>query len=119
METERVKRLPVIGDEGRLAGIVTRRDLLRLYLRPDPAIAADVMAEVFGKALGTVPPEVRVTVVDGVVTLSGSVDRHSVALLAVQLTRAVTGVVDVVDELTYEQDDVVDLSSRYVFEAGL
>jgi CBS domain-containing protein len=35
MEDARVKRLPVVGDEGRLAGIVTRRDLLRAFLRLD------------------------------------------------------------------------------------
>jgi CBS domain-containing protein len=119
METERVKRLPVVGDEGRLAGIVTRRDLLRVYLRPDSAIAEDVMTEVFGKALGIGPPEVHVEVVDGVVTLSGTVGQRSQAQLAVRLTHAVTGVVDVVDELSYRHDDMADLSTRYVFEAGL
>ncbi|MCW2639077.1 MAG: hypothetical protein JWP76_1383 [Dactylosporangium sp.] len=119
METERVKRLPVVGDEGRLAGIVTRRDLLRVYLRPDAAIAEDVMTEVFDKALGIGRPEIRVEVVDGVVTLSGKVERRSAAQLAVHLTRAVTGVVDVVDELTYRHDDTADLSTRYVFESGL
>jgi CBS domain-containing protein len=119
METERVKRLPVVGDEGRLAGIVTRRDLLRVYLRPDSAIAEDVMTEVFGKALGIGLPEVHVEVVDGVVTLSGTVGQRSQAQLAVRLTHAVTGVVDVVDELSYRHDDMADLSTRYVFEAGL
>jgi CBS domain-containing protein len=46
MEAESVKRLPVVGEEGRLAGIVTRRDLLRVYLRPDPAIGEDRRADV-------------------------------------------------------------------------
>jgi CBS domain-containing protein len=119
MEDERVKRLPVVGDEGRLAGIVTRRDLLRVYLRPDAAIRADVMEEVLHKALGIGPPEVGVEVVNGVVTLAGTVGRRSTAQFAVRLTRAVPGVVDVVDELTYRNDDAADLGSRYVFEAGL
>jgi CBS domain-containing protein len=38
MEAARVKRLPVVDDTGRLVGIVSRRDLVRLYARPDPAI---------------------------------------------------------------------------------
>jgi CBS domain-containing protein len=119
MEAERVKRLPVVGDEGRLAGIVTRRDLLRVYLRPDAAIATDVMTEVFDKALGIGASDVRVSVVDGVVTLAGSVRRRSLAQLAARLTRTVPGVVDVVNELSYRQDDTADLGSRYVSEAGL
>jgi CBS domain-containing protein len=119
METERVKRLPVVGDEGRLAGIVTRRDLLRVYLRPDAAIAKDVMTDVFGEATGIRPAEVRVEVADGVVKLLGTVERRTAAQLGVRLARAVTGVVDVVDELTYRHDDTADLTTRYVFEAGL
>jgi CBS domain-containing protein len=119
MENERVKRLPVVGEEGRLAGIVTRRDLLRVYLRPDAAIAREVMSEVFGTATGIRPTDVRVEVADGVVKLSGTVERRSGAQLALRLAHAVTGVVDVVDELTYRHDDIADLSTRYVFEAGL
>jgi CBS domain-containing protein len=33
MDTEHVKRLPVVDRDGRLIGIVTRRDLLNAYLR--------------------------------------------------------------------------------------
>jgi CBS domain-containing protein len=41
MEAESVKRLPVVGDEGRLAGIVSRRDLLRGCLMPEAVTAGD------------------------------------------------------------------------------
>jgi CBS domain-containing protein len=116
METERVKRLPVVGDEGRLAGIVARRDLLRVYLRPDAAIAEEVTREVLGRTLGIGPRDVRIEVVDGVVTLRGSVDRHSTARIAVRLTHAVTGVVDVVDALTYGYDDIADVARRHVLD---
>jgi CBS domain-containing protein len=117
MEAQRVKRLPVVGNEGRLAGIVTRRDLLRVYLRPDAVIRGDVLSEVLGKALGIGPPDVSVEVTDGVVTLAGSVDRRDTAQLAVRLTRTVPGVVDVVDRLTYRSDPV-DTGSRHLFKAG-
>ncbi|MGC9664946.1 CBS domain-containing protein [Planosporangium sp. 12N6] len=119
MERESVKRLPVVGGGGRLAGIVTRRDLLRVYLRPDAAIADDVAAEVVDRALGLGPAQVRVEVTDGVVTLAGAVERHSTARLAVRLTRTVPGVVDVVDRLAYRVDDRVGRDSRYVFESGV
>jgi CBS-domain-containing membrane protein len=100
MEAERVKRLPVVNAEGRLVGIVARRDLLRTYLRPDRAIREEVTVEVLGKTLGIEQPDVEVRVTEGVVTLRGRVDRRSTGLIALKLTRAVTGVVAVVDELT-------------------
>lgn len=37
MDQERVKRLPVVDDQSRLVGIVSRSDLLRMYLREDAA----------------------------------------------------------------------------------
>lgn len=33
-----IERLPVVDEEDRLVGIVTRRDLLRLFVRPDSEI---------------------------------------------------------------------------------
>jgi CBS domain-containing protein len=117
MTTAGVKRLPVVGDEGRLAGIVARSDLLRVYLRPDAVIEGEVAVEVLAKTLGIGRPEVRVEVGDGVVTLSGEVDRRSTARIAVRLVRGVVGVVDVVDELTYRYDDSADLHRRYTFNA--
>jgi CBS domain-containing protein len=100
MDDAGVKRLPVVDGDGRLVGIVTRSDLLRVYRRSDGDIRADVMDE-------TGLSEVDVTVHRGVVTLRGSTDLRSTARIAVRLARAVTGVVDVVDELTYARDDTV------------
>lgn len=105
LDTERVKRLPVIGPDGRLRGIVSRSDLLRVYLRPDSEIEHDVVEEVLRRTLWVEPGTVRVKVDQGVVTLTGRTDRHSTRQLALQLTRAVSGVVDVVDELSFEFDD--------------
>lgn len=105
MDDERVKRLPVVDDHGRLVGIVTRSDLLRVYLRPDPEIEQDVVNGVLGHVLLVEPGMVAVEVRDGVVTLVGRTDRYSTAQLAVRLTQAVPGVVRVVDGLGYEFDD--------------
>ena len=115
METERVKRLPVVHGDGRLAGIVARSDLLRGHLRPDAAIAHEVRTEVLHETLGVTG--VRVKVAKGIVTLHGRADRRSTTQIAVRLTRGVTGVVDVVDELTYDYDDTADLRRHYVFDA--
>jgi CBS domain-containing protein len=105
MDQERVKRLPVTDDLGRLRGIVSRADLLRVYLRPDPEIQQDVVSDVLGRTLWVEPGTVDVIVQAGVVTLTGRTDRLSTAQLAVKLTAAVPGVVEVVDQLGYDFDD--------------
>lgn len=105
MDDERVKRLPVTDQQGRLRGIVSRGDLLRVFLRPDAEIARDVQDEVLRRTLWVEPRTVEVQVRDGVVTLTGRTDRRSTAELAVALTRTVPGVVDVTDRLDFEFDD--------------
>jgi CBS domain-containing protein len=105
MEREQVKRLPVVNSDGRLVGIVSRRDLLRPYLRADEAIHHDVVTEVLDRTLWVDPGMIEVSVADGRVTLCGRADRKSTATIAVRLTRAVDGVVAVIDELTWDFDD--------------
>jgi CBS domain-containing protein len=105
MDAEDIKRLPVVGDDGRLIGIVARSDLLRMYLRPDESVRQEVCAEVLGRVLCIDPDVVEVSVERGVVTLRGTVDRRSTAARAVRLVHAITGVVDVIDELDFEYDD--------------
>ena len=52
IDRERVKRLPVIDTLGRVIGIVTRSDLLRVHLRPDADIRSDVVDDVLRRVLG-------------------------------------------------------------------
>ncbi|WP_245871249.1 CBS domain-containing protein [Asanoa hainanensis] len=105
MEREHVKRLPVTDDDGHLVGIVSRRDLLSIYLRPDADLRRDVL-EVLERIFSVESSEVDVIVADGVVTLSGRVERHSAAQLAAYVAGQVSGVVHVVDGLTFEFDDL-------------
>jgi CBS-domain-containing membrane protein len=109
MEARQVKRLPVVDGEGRLIGIVSRRDLLKAFQQPDAAIRDEVVEQVLRRALWVEPSQVHVQVHDGVVTLGGQLDRRSTIDVAVALTRAVDGVVDVVDGLTYRYDDTPDV----------
>ena len=46
MDRYRITRLVVVGPDGRLAGIVTPRDLLRVYLRSADEIGAEIVGEV-------------------------------------------------------------------------
>jgi CBS-domain-containing membrane protein len=105
MEGERVKRLPVVDVDGRLLGVVSRRDLLRMHLRPDAEIRDDIAADVLRRTLWIDPDTVQIDVVDGAVTIGGRVDRRSVAGLIVRLTADVPGVVSVTDRLAWDFDD--------------
>ncbi|MBQ0825954.1 CBS domain-containing protein [Streptomyces tagetis] len=100
MARHRVKRLPVVGSDGALAGLVSRSDLLRVFLRPDEEIAEEVRREVVAERLPGSADGIRVGVHEGVVTLSGQVPDPTVVPLVVRLVRSVEGVVDVRYALT-------------------
>lgn len=95
-----VERLPVVDEEDRLVGIVTRRDLLAVFLRPDAEIRGEVTETVLGRTLGLAPDAVDVRVDEGVVTLKGRLERTGELPVVVRLVQQVDGVVSVVDELT-------------------
>jgi CBS domain-containing protein len=105
MNHHHVKCLPVVDAAGVLAGLVTRRGLLSVFLRPDEEIADDVRA-VFAEILLADPASVDVVVKGGIVTLAGQPGQpEEVDLIpvAVRLTWDIDGVVDVVNKLTAPQ----------------
>ncbi|MBM2616399.1 CBS domain-containing protein [Actinoplanes sp. LDG1-06] len=105
MDQENVKRLPVVDDLGRLIGIVSRADLLKAHLRPDDEILADIESGVLRPYVDDENTNVTAAVTDGVVTLSGRVDRWSSADIAERMTRQVAGVVDVRSSIAWGYDD--------------
>ncbi|MGW3989214.1 CBS domain-containing protein [Streptomyces sp. NPDC004830] len=105
MAQHHVERLPVVDDEERLVGIVTRRDLLQVFLRPDPEIRDTIRHEVLGRVLRLPPDAVAVDVHQGVVTLSGQLERRVETTTAVEMCRRTDGVIAVVDHLTHRFDD--------------
>ncbi|WP_409054927.1 CBS domain-containing protein [Streptomyces sp. SYP-A7185] len=105
MARRRVERLPVLDEEERLVGIVTRRDLLQVFLRTDAAIRDEVIQEVLVHALWLAPRTIDISVEEGVVTLAGQLERRSETEIAVSMTRQIDGVVAVVDKLHYRLDD--------------
>ncbi|GAA3248139.1 CBS domain-containing protein [Nonomuraea helvata] len=105
MEEYGVKCLIVVAEDGTLQGVVSRRDLLKVFVRADADIAREIREDVLERSLWAGTSSVTVTVHQGVVTLSGRMDRRSETLLAVRLAARVDGVVDVVDELQWKQDD--------------
>ena len=103
MEARHVRRLPVVDGQGKIVGIVSRRDLLRVFLRPDADIAADVR-NMLGEIL---PGEADVAVRNGIVTLTGTRDpaaavNGGLMPLAIRLMWNIDGVVDVVNKIDAE-----------------
>lgn len=105
MVQQQVERLLVLDEEDRLVGIVTRRDLLQVFLRPDEEIHDEVIEEVLAGTLWLAPSSIDVSVTEGVVVLSGHMERKSETEIALSMTRRIDGVVGVVDKLTYRLDD--------------
>ena len=91
--------LPVVDTNNELLGVVSRRDLLRVFLRPDEDIAAEVR-HVLTDVLLADPASVAVSAHDGLVTLSGEVAREDLVAIAGRLAGEVDGVLAVVDNLT-------------------
>ncbi len=100
-----LKRLPVVDASEHLVGIVSRHDLVQVFVRSDRDIQAEISDEVLVRALSVDPRTVTIEVRDGVVTLHGQLERRSMVPLAVHLAQSVDGVVVVTDQLTFAQDD--------------
>ncbi|MVU77605.1 CBS domain-containing protein [Nocardia sp. ET3-3] len=100
-----VKRAPVLDADGALHGIVSRKDLLSVYLRADADLAAEIREEVLTRAMCVPPPDVTLEVRGGIVTLRGKVERQSMIEIITVLTQAVDGVVEVRNEIRSDYDD--------------
>ncbi|MEU2716634.1 CBS domain-containing protein [Streptomyces sp. NPDC007205] len=102
MARQGIKRLPVVDDAGLLAGIVSRADLLKIFLRGDEEIAEEVRREIASHLFPPPSSAVRVEVEDGVVTLTGRIRDTALVPTAARLVRAIEGVVDVEFDLTHD-----------------
>lgn len=100
MTGSRIKRLPVVDAGGTVVGIVSRSDLLKVFMRPDEDIAEDVRREVTSRLFLADLGTVRVAVSGGIVTLIGQISDTSLIPVAARAVRAVEGVVDVECKLT-------------------
>jgi len=105
MIDEHVNRLPVVDDDGKLVGIVSRADLVRAFTRSDAEIEREIRDEVILRTLWIAPENIAVTVDRGEVTLTGQVETRVEAELVLHFVQRVPGVVSVVSNLSWNVED--------------
>jgi predicted transcriptional regulator len=84
-----IKSLPVVDDDGRVVGVVSRRDVIAVLAKRDPLIEAEV-----DELLRSAEVDCEVEVLDGVVRLDGPAEPHQREIARV-LAGTVPGVVGV------------------------
>ncbi len=105
MQVRNVRRLIVVDERGRIAGMVSRSDLLQVFLRTDEELRDEIVDRLIPALMLSADQPVGVDVRYNVVTLSGEVDRRSDAEILARMARELDGVVEVVSQLTYRWDD--------------
>ena len=113
MHTAKVKRLPVVDRSGRLLGIVSRSDLLKVFDRSDQDIRREMIEDVIVGEFMMAPSRFFLHVTDGVVVLQGRVERRSLLPYLVRAVQGVEGVVRVENRLSYDLDPDADRMMTY------
>jgi CBS domain-containing protein len=105
MLTRGINRIPIVR-AGRVVGIVTRADVLKLFTRSDEALLITVK-ETLTHDLWIDPKGLTITCINGLVTIAGEVDRHTDRDLVIRWIKTIDGVVGVnADRLDYRIDDL-------------
>ncbi|GLZ27892.1 hypothetical protein Lesp02_00820 [Lentzea sp. NBRC 105346] len=102
---EQASMLCVVNEAGTLVGVLRPHDTLRVFLRGDDCIRADVERQLFGCDRRSC--RVAVHVADGVVTLEGALSVRSAAERAEWTVRGVPGVIAVRNNLDFDVDDLM------------
>jgi len=105
MVKRRINRLPVVDADGRLVGIVSRADIVRVFVRPDQDLERTIREKVIVKTMWLDPADVELEVADGVVRVRGTLDRRSTAEILERFIGQVDGVVAVQADLAWQLDD--------------
>lgn len=100
-----VKRLPVVDEAGHLVGVISRTDVLRVFARSDEEIKRDVEGMLGTVLLRDEVAAVTVSVIGGVVELTGDVDSRRDAVVLAGVVGRLNGVVRVDNHLTWQVDE--------------
>ena len=105
MTFQDIKRLPVVDEDSRLLGIISRADIVSVFTRPDDVIEDEIREDLIRRVLFIDPDELNVTVTNGVVTFVGEIGTRNEARLLVELASRLDGVLHVESKLVWRLDD--------------
>ena len=112
MHTRGFKRLPVVDEKGKLVGIVSRGDLLKVFLRTDRDLRSDIRRLVDSAQIRLGGPGIKLTVSGGIVDLAGNLESKTRLEAIVRAISEIDGVVGVRSKVAFDVDDSVD-DSRF------
>src|ERR1035437_3244557 len=105
MDRQQVTCLLVVDENRKLLGMVSPRDLLRVFLRPDEQIRAEIVSAGLTRYVVTNPALVYVGGPDGVGRVAAELEGKRMRAVRPPLSRGVDGVIDVEGQLNSATDD--------------
>jgi CBS domain-containing protein len=100
-----VNRLPVVGGDGELIGIISRADLVRAFVRSDDELTETIRSEVLIREMWLDPDRFTVRVDHGTAYVEGTVQKRSTADVIARLLAMVPGIVATETTITWTEDD--------------
>ncbi len=107
MVERQVNRLPVVGGDGSLVGIITRADLVRAFNRSDEEIATEIREQILRRILWVEPDSFQVSVRGGEVELAGELETEADLSVLLKLVQKVPGVVAVRSAVSHRLEEPV------------
>lgn len=112
MYGRRIKHIPVVGEDGRLAGIISRADVLSVFSRPDEEIRREICEKIILGEFLIDPATFAVTVTDGIVTLEGHPGTPALVHDIASQVRHMEGVIAVHDRAAYPPAESAPAAGR-------
>jgi len=105
MVIQDVKRLPVVDEDNKMLGIISRLDVVAVFTRPDEVIEDEIREDLLRRVLFVDPDDVVVDVDGGVVTFRGEIGTKNESRILEELSRRLDGVMRVDNQLVWRIDD--------------
>jgi len=105
MVVQDIKRLPVVDDDNKMLGIISRLDVVAVFTRPDEVIEDEIREDLLRRVLFVDPDDVQVEVANGIVTFRGEIGTKNEARILGELSRRLDGVMRVENLVTWRIED--------------
>jgi CBS domain-containing protein len=105
MVVQDVKRLPVVDDDNKMLGIISRLDIVAVFTRPDEVIEDEIREDLLRRVLFIDPADIDLTVENGIVTFRGEIGTRNESRILEELARRLDGVMRVENRLTWRVED--------------